>query len=238
MQSCRGAADRSFAVFRRRDQDRCTLQFGVRNSVAPEAAEPVVHKKQAVSDQRGSPRAGAPSSCLSTGNAHALVWRAVEQSSSARLDAIPADAKAPTQELTISIGAKAPTLQFIAFGDNEAFLVHDDVHVLVVRTSDCAVLRQFGSAGSEDGQFGIIRGIAWGGDRLLVSDAHNNRIQTLDEFGNFALKWHVFRPDFLVVDSRKQVYVVVEFVMGGKILVRACSCVSFFVLVVIDVAIA
>lgn len=54
-------------------------------------------------------------------------------------------------------------------------------------------VKQLGADGTGDGQFGSVRGIAYGPDKnLYIVDAANGRIQVLDTNGNFVRKWGSF----------------------------------------------
>src|SRR5690606_23666869 len=77
------------------------------------------------------------------------------------------------------------------------------------------LLFQFGSKGSNDGQFGGLYGIAADEHRIYVCDYRNHRIQVFDSFGKFLFKFgsqgsgdsQFDYPKGIVVDSEKRIIV-------------------------------
>lgn len=62
--------------------------------------------------------------------------------------------------------------------------------ILVINSSSGAIIRQWGSSGSGDGQLNQPFGLAIDrSDRVFVTDSGNNRVQVFDSSGTFLGKW-------------------------------------------------
>lgn len=76
-------------------------------------------------------------------------------------------------------------------------------------TSDGTLITTFGTKGSGPGEFNGPHALAMDSmGRLFVGDRSNNRIQILDQDGNFIEEWYQFsRPSGIYIDQNDMIYV-------------------------------
>jgi streptogramin lyase len=100
----------------------------------------------------------------------------------------------------------------MTFLPNGDFLLGDGYqNGRIVRYSGAGELvSEFGSVGSDPGQFDLIHGIAVDSEgRIYVADRENNRIQVFTESGEFIEEWpDVTNPAGLYIDVDENVWVV------------------------------
>lgn len=100
----------------------------------------------------------------------------------------------------------------IAFLPNGDFLVGDGYqNGRIVRYDEAGeFISEFGSVGSEPGQFDLIHGLAVdGSNRIYVSDRRNHRVQVFDEAGTHLDTWpDIWDPVAIMVDVNDAVWVL------------------------------
>jgi sugar lactone lactonase YvrE len=87
---------------------------------------------------------------------------------------------------------------------------HGGANARIVKfTKDGKLIKEFGKRGSARGEFDQPHALAMDArGRLFVGDRSNNRIQILDQEGNFIDEWHQFsRPSGIFIDKQQNLYV-------------------------------
>ena len=77
-------------------------------------------------------------------------------------------------------------------------------------SSEGHYMMSWGESGGDPGQFSLPHGICIIGDRIVVSDRENFRLQTFTLQGEFLEQWHVYHPLGIYADTRLQVIYVTE----------------------------
>ena len=115
---------------------------------------------------------------------------------------------------------KKPVLGAIAYdGDGNVYVGDNASAQIFVYSADGKLRRQFGSRGTDDGQFRAIIAMTVGSDgRIYVLDAQSTAVQVFDHQGNFERGWgrhemgaeNVSLPSGIAVDSKGRVIICDE----------------------------
>ena len=125
------------------------------------------------------------------------------------------------RSLTTGIGFWFPVDVGLASGDLMYVLNWGDENLLATRVTKCTMaeeyLTQFGSYGSDDGQFTRASSLALDKEEnVYVADEWLNRVSIFDKDGNFFLKWgepgsgsgQLYQPSGLAFDGEENLLVV------------------------------
>jgi sugar lactone lactonase YvrE len=94
------------------------------------------------------------------------------------------------------------------YGSDYIYVIDKGNNRIQKFTSDGEYLTQWGTEGSEDGQFIDPTGVAVDGDgNVYVADQGNNRVQKFSSNGEFLSKWANYSPWGIAVDEDGYVYV-------------------------------
>jgi hypothetical protein len=100
----------------------------------------------------------------------------------------------------------------LAFLPDGHFLLGDGYQNgrIVKYTTDGEYVSEFGSVGSEPGQFDLVHGIAVDRNRrIYVSDRRNHRVQVFTEGGDFIDQWpDIYDPVAIFIDENNAVWVL------------------------------